>query len=187
MVGIKTLDRLDKLTGVRAVAAATIAATFIALCAHISFYLPGNPVPVTLQVFGVLCCGMLLGPKLGMLAIMEYLVAGLCGAPVFSAAAVGLKSILGPTGGYLIGFIAAAGVTGYLAKSSSKTTDKQKMLAGVAGVAVIYAFGACWLRCWLSATGLNFNGWSAWAMGVAPFILLDMVKVLMAVAVSRKR
>jgi len=187
MTGIRTIDRLDKLSGSRAVAAATIAAVFIALCAHISFYLPGNPVPVTLQVFGVLCCGILLGPRIGMLAILEYLVAGLCGAPVFSTVAVGLRSILGPTGGYLIGFIAAAGVTGYLSKSCGKITNKQKILAGIAGVTVIYTFGAFWLRCWLSATGMNFSGWTAWAIGVAPFMLLDLVKVMMAVAVSRKR
>lgn len=187
MLGIKTIDKLEGLSGGRAVAAATVAAVFIALCAHISFYLPGNPIPVTLQVFGVLCCGMLLGPKLGILAVAEYLVAGLCGAPVFSGMAVGMKSILGPTGGYLIGFVAAVGVTGYLAKSSSKPTDRQKILAGIAGVAVIYAFGACWLRCWLSATGLSFNGWSTWVTGVAPFLLLDTVKVLLAVVVSRRR
>lgn len=185
MLRVDILRRTQELTGYKAVLAATCAAAIIALCAHVRFYLPGNPVPVTLQVFGVLLTAMVLGPRVGLLAVIEYLSFGVCGLPVF-AGSVGVKALLGPTAGYLVGFLPAVTATTLMLKRWDRPTDKQRMLAGALGVAVIYTFGACWLRLWLVGTGAAFSGWSAWALGVAPFILLDCCKVAVAALITRR-
>lgn len=184
---IKIKQWSSELTGIKAFVATAAGTLAIALFAQIAFYLPGNPVPITLQVFGVICCAMILGPKLAALAVIQYIVLGVCGLPVFSGFTTGLKGILGPTGGYLVGFIVAAYITGYLAKSRANSGDKDLILAGLAGLAAIYVFGAAGLLVWLHAAGMHFGGWSAWALGAAPFVLLDTVKVCFAVIISRNK
>lgn len=186
MQNILRMTRQDVISTAKTVGMATTGALVIAICAQPAFHLPGNPVPITLQVFAVILCGLVLGPKIGALAVIEYLLAGYAGLPVFSGLGSGAKFILGPTGGYLLGFVGSAYITGYLSHMSPKTNDKQRVLSGFAGVLVIYIAGAGWLRFWLALTGAGFGGWTAWALGIAPFIGIDAVKVLLAVMASKR-
>lgn len=168
------------LLGYRALLATLGGAIFTAACAQASFYMPGNPVPVTLQVFGVCVCGMLLGARLGAISQIEYLVAGLLGAPVFAGFRSGPAVIMGPTGGYLIAFVPAAFLIGAVA-ARFRTSFQGLVLAGVLGVFVIYVFGRAWLALWLGSP----DSLESWILGVAPFVGFDMVKVVAAAALCR--
>ena len=98
------------------------ASLFVALCARVAVPLPFTPVPLTLQNFGVLAVGLLLGSRRGFAALALYLVEGACGMPVFSPALLGggIAQILGPTGGYLMAYPLVAFVAGYIYEHSSR-------------------------------------------------------------------
>src|SRR5450755_1339122 len=95
------------------------ASLFVALCARVTVPLPFTPVPLTLQNFGVLAVGLLLGSRRGFAALALYLVEGACGMPVFSMGA-GIAYLLGPTGGFLLAYPIVAFVAGYIYEQSSK-------------------------------------------------------------------
>ena len=156
-----------------------MAALFAALLAVSAFIsIPVGSVPFTLQVFVVLLAGMVLGPRLGVLAVLAYLVLGLV-APVYSGGASGLAVLFGPTGGYLIGFAPAVVVAGLVAgKHCSSVT--RLMMAGLAGVVPIYLLGAAWL-----AVQLDLGPGTAIAAGVAPFLWVDALKALGAALTAR--
>src|SRR3954451_10783788 len=92
------------------------AVALTALSAQISFYLPGNPVPVTGQTFAVLLSGAALGANRGATAMLLYILVGMIGVPVFADGNHGVDVVTGATGGYLIGFLAAGWVVGKLAE-----------------------------------------------------------------------
>ena len=148
----------------------------LAVSAYIS--IPVGSVPFTLQVFVVLLAGMVLGPRLGVLAVLAYLVLGLV-APVYSGGASGLGVLFGPTGGYLIGFIPAVVVAGLVAGRHCGNVTRL-MVAGLAGVAPIYLLGAAWL-----AVQLGLGPGAAIAAGVAPFLWVDVLKALGAALTAR--
>jgi len=134
--------------------------------------IPLQPVPVTLQVLVVLLSGMVLGPKLGGWSQAMYVAAGVMGLPVFAGGGNGPGWLAGPTGGYLVGFIAAGFATGLVAERLRGRMGL--MLAGLVGLALIYLLGAGWLALWLGDLG------GAWRKGIAPFLLVDAVKVVAA-------
>jgi biotin transport system substrate-specific component len=139
-----------------------------AICAQIT--IPQLPVPITLQTFAVLLCGILLGPRLGALSLVLYLVVGACGAPVFAAAAFGPHTLFGPTGGYLLSFPLAAFLLGWL---SAKGWDRgvwSLFLAMVLAQGVILICGASWLSFYVGGLA------NAWRVGVQPFLLVEAVK-----------
>ena len=171
-----------ELDGRRAVVATLAGAGLTALCAQIGFHLPGNPIPITLQVFAVVFCGMALGGRLGAVSQIEYLLAGAAGAPVFAGFKGGAAALAGPTGGYLVGFAAAAYVTGALAERLEGRSFAGLCAAGLAGVAVIYLFGRGWFALWLG----DASGLTSWALGVAPFVGIDAIKVASAAAIWRR-
>jgi biotin transport system substrate-specific component len=157
-----------------------------ALSAQIKWSLPGNPVPITGQVFMVLLAGALLGSRLGAASQLTYVAFGALGAPVFAAGSSGPAVLMGPTGGYILGFVLAAGVVGMIASRSDRSLNLA--LAMAAGVCAIYACGAIWLATW-SHFGRTLP-WSqalaqAVTLGVLPFVLPDCVKVGLAVAATR--
>lgn len=154
---------------------AGVVLTFI--CAQIRFYLPGNPIPVTMQCFAVICCGLLLGKKWGTLSQMIYAGAGFAGLPIFTGFKAG---VAGPTMGYLVGFMAAAYIIGLMMDMSEKRTFNSACIAGMAGIVVIYLCGVAWLGIWLRITGAEFAGWTKWMLGAAPFVGWDAVKVVAA-------
>ncbi len=157
----------------------TWAALLAALIASGAFIvIPLGPVPFTLQVLFVLMAGMILGPRLGALSVTAYLLLGLI-APVYAGGTSGLGVLFGPTGGFLIGFIPGAMLAGLLARRSRPSLPRL-MLAGLAGLAPIYALGAAWL-----ALQLHLSAGAAIAAGVTPFIALDVAKALVAALATR--
>jgi biotin transport system substrate-specific component len=149
--------------------------------------IPIGPVPITLQVLFVLLSGLVLGSRLGALSQMQYLAIGFAGAPVFAGGKSGLVALLGPTGGYLVGFVAAAYVAGLIAESAARPGRVRFFVAGLLGTAAIYICGAMWLSTWFAigrGTSWIAELGLAWQFGVMPFILLDAGKALVASAVT---
>lgn len=161
--------------GLRRAAAVLGFALLTAVGARIGVPLPGSPVPFTFQVVAVLAAGLLLGPRLGAASQVAYLAAGAAGLPVFAAGG-GLAYLLGPTGGYLLAYPLAAMVVGWMATGRGTGRRAAGLLAGVA---VIYVGGVAWLTPSLGVTG-------AVAAGVAPFVVVDLLKVLLVLLAGRK-
>ncbi len=161
---------------VRSVALVVAFSLFVALCARIVIPLPFTPVPLTGQTFAVLLTGALLGSRLGALALLAYLAEGAVGLPFFRGGAGGAGHFAGATAGYLLAFPLAAFVTGYLAE---RGWDRKFVTAAAAmalGSIVILAGG------WLGL--LRFYAPAqAFALGVAPFLAGDVVKIALAAAV----
>ena len=156
----------------------TVAALFTALTAAAALVaVPLGSVPFTLQVLVVLLAGMVLGPRLGALSMTAYLLLGLI-APVYAGGASGLGVLLGPTGGYLWGFVPAAAVAGVIASGAG--TPARYVAAGLAGLVPIYALGTLWL-----GVQLHLDAWTALATGLAPFVWIDLVKAFAAALVAR--
>src|SRR6204780_1070207 len=119
--------------GARQVALVVGGSLLVALCAHITIPLPFTPVPLTVQNFGVLLVGLLLGSRRGFAAMILYLAEGAMGMPVFSPSSVGLMGgaqILGPTGGYLMAYPLVAGLAGFIFERGKKSFAR----AAVAGL-----------------------------------------------------
>lgn len=147
------------------------AALFTALISISGFVaIPVGAVPFTLQVYVVLLAAMVLGPRLGTLSVMAYLVLGLF-APVYAGGGSGLGVVVGPTGGYLWGFIGAALVAGLIAQRGGSTVPRL-LMAGLAGLVPVYALGTTWL-----ALQLGLGPGAAMLTGVIPFVWMDVVKV----------
>jgi biotin transport system substrate-specific component len=163
----------------------TLIALFAALIAAGTFVaipLPFSPVPVALQNLFAVLAGLCLGPLMGGLSVALYLAAGALGAPVFAGASGGIVRFLGPTGGYLLGYLAAAFVAGLVAGRSR--TDRHSplwrlALAAAAGLLVVYIPGLLRFR---QLMGL---GWAqALAGGFLPFLPGDAAKAVVAVLVA---
>lgn len=171
---------------VRHIALAAALAALTAAFAYVSIPLPGLPAPISFQVFGVYFAGLLLGPRWGGFSMGLYLLVGAAGAPVFSNGSAGLGYLLGPTGGYLIGFLLAAILIGAIvhrgldAKPLGEVSVAVQAGALVAGLALIYAVGVPWLA--LSA-GYPF-GQAAW-VGAAIFLPGDLIKIVATLALVK--
>jgi biotin transport system substrate-specific component len=145
---------------------------------------PFYPVPLTMQTLAVLLVGGLLGPRLGVSAVAGYLTLGLLGAPVLHGGLGGLAIVAGPTGGYLLGFLPAALLMGWVAGRArgAKLIDLAFLAAGaILAGAAIYAVGVPWLA--LFAGGSLGR---AAAVGAAPFLLGDLLKTAVAIGAIRK-
>ncbi len=153
------------------------------LAAQLRVPVPGSPVPMTLQTLVVLLAGVALGPRLGVLSMLFYLALGISGHQVFALSSLlshaGFAYLLGPTGGYLLGFVAAAGLVGWLTRSDrgSMTIRAARLaFAALAGHVLIFALGVAWLRVW------SGGEWSAaLAAGLLPFIGATIAKSAAAV------
>lgn len=144
---------------------------FIALAAPLSIPLPFTPVPIALQNTLILSFSVLLGAKRTILAILGFLLQGALGLPVFAACIGGFSHLLSCNAGYLLGYIVAAWVVGFLSRSTSPSRLFWVMSIGDG---VIYLFGAVWLQ--------FFIGWTqAIILGVLPFICGDVIKRLLAI------
>jgi biotin transport system substrate-specific component len=144
---------------------------FIALSAQIT--VPMWPVPMTGQTLAVLMFSALLGARLGLLTVLLYLTEGVTGLPVFAQARGGLPVLLGPTGGYLLGFLGAAFVVGTLTDYGWDRRIHTTLLAMLLGNLVIYTCGLIWL------TGFVGPG-SVLAVGLYPFLGGEWLKMLLA-------
>lgn len=146
-------------------------ALLTALCSQIE--VPLQPVPITGQTFGVLLVGALLGSRRGAASMLTFVGMGAFGLPVFAGGAAGLSRLAGPTAGYLVGFVIAAGVVGFLSRHGWDRRVATTALAMGLGTVVIYIFGVTWLS--------RFVAWGqVLATGVAPFLIGDAVKLVLA-------
>ena len=171
-VGERTSPRL------RNVALVIAGALLIYLTARISVVIPGNPVPFTMQTFGVLVVGGALGLRRGGMAAFLYVALGVIGLPFFAEGTGGPSVIWGATGGYLIGFVAAALLIGRLAELGWDRKLGGAAGATLLGTAVIYAIGVPWL-----AISTGMSAAEAIAAGLLPFLAIDIVKALAAAVV----
>lgn len=153
-------------------------ANFIALSARLAIPLPFSPVDVTGETLVVLLAGLALGPRRGMASVLVFLAEGAAGLPVFQGATGGAPMLVGPTGGYLWGFVLAAGLVGFLAERGAARRTGTLLLALVAGNLLIYLVGAGWLSVLLP--GGVVAGVTA---GILPFLPGDAVKCLIAAGV----
>ncbi|WP_276969908.1 biotin transporter BioY [Ferrimicrobium acidiphilum] len=147
----------------------------IGIFAQISIPLPFTPVPITGQTFAVLLGGAALGLRRGTLGSLLYVGLGLVGVPWFAGATGGLKMATNPSFGYLIGFIAASALVGYLAETGLDRKIGRTVLLMIIGNVIIYGFGMAFLMINLHV-GLS----QGLALGVTPFLLGDLVKLLLA-------
>jgi biotin transport system substrate-specific component len=162
--------RTRELVTAALMAALTAAGALIAI--------PITPVPVTLQVLFVLMAGLVLRPGAAVASMAVYISLGVAGLPVFSGGKAGLQTLLGPTGGYLMGFMAAALFVSLTAgPGSGRSGLGWRALAVAAGIAAIYAVGVMWLA---TQTGMSVT--KAFAVGALPFIPIDALKGVLAVA-----
>ena len=161
------------------------AVVFIALAAQVTWSYPfietkaGNPVPVTGQTFAILVTGALLGARLGVAAVLAYLVAGTLGAPVFADWSRYYTTFAGATGGYLIGFLPAVFIVGWFAE---RGWDRSNwiLLPMLLANAVIYLPGLIWLDRWLAIMSFPVDTFEA---GLWPFIPGDLAKLIAAALV----
>ena len=143
--------------------------------------IPLPPVPITLQTLFAGLAGALLGARLGALSQVIYLLIGIIGLPVFAGGKAGLGVLFGPTGGYLIGFVAGAWVIGALMNLKKAPGFGWTTAALVAGTAVIYIFGVAQLSL---VAKISVN--KAISVGVLPFLIGDVVKILAAAYVVKR-
>ena len=155
----------------------TLCALFAALtAAGAQLTIPVGAVPVNLALLPLLVCAALLPRRYALWSAAVYLGLGAAGLPVFAGMHGGLGTLLGPTGGYLAGYAACAGITSILIEK-----EMHRLLAMAAGVAACYGIGTAWL---MISSGLNLS--QAVVMGVAPFLLGDILKIIAADYLSKR-
>lgn len=151
---------------------AALLASLMAVGAYL--VIPVGPAPITLQTLFILLAGLLLGPKWGAASVAVYLLAGSAGLPVFSGGRGGLGVIFGPTGGYLLGFLPATYIIGWLSEKIGRGVEGD-ILAAICGSLLVYLTGVSWL---MVLTKMSFS--KAVAVGVLPFLLGDALKIAAA-------
>jgi len=153
-----------------------LSSIFIGLCGQISIPLPFTPVPITVQNQLVLLLALFLGPRRAVASVLGFLAQGAMGLPVFAGAAGGMAILMGPRGGYLMGYVIAAWVTGYLMEKRRNRTILTTFWMMITGSAVILVCGCAYLTVFV---GLK----NALLLGVAPFVLGDVLKVIFCVKI----
>ena len=152
-------------------------AALTAICSQL--VIPTPMVPINLALLAVNLCGALLGPGLGMAAMGVYMLLGVIGVPVFASFGAGPGVLFGKTGGYILGYVLAAGITGWLARKSRNYVHI--CLAMVAGTLTCYAFGTVWFM-ELMEMGL----WASLGYCVLPFLPGDGLKILLAAWLAKR-
>jgi len=164
-------------SSVRMVTLVITGAALLTLSAKVN--IPFYPVPMTMQTFAVLVIGMAFGPSLAIGTVGLYLMQGALGLPVFSGTperGIGWAYMVGPTGGYLLGFLVASGLVGVLAQRGYDRSFAMTLASMTLGMLVVYIFGFVWLA---GLIGVE----KAWTFGVQPFLVADVFKILLAALV----
>ena len=160
-------------------------AALMAICAWISVPMPAPLVPFTLQTFAIFAAVITLGGRRGTYAVGVYLLLGLVGLPVFAGFRSGPGTLLGTTGGYILGFFVCAVVywlvTAFLGESLWAV-----FLGGILGLAACYAFGTAWFLVAYARAAGPIGLWAALGMCVFPFVVPDLVKLALAWMLSRR-
>ena len=163
-------------------------ATLTGLAAQIKFYLPWSPVPVTGQTFIVLLSGIFLGKNLGGISQAIYLILGLIGIPWFQGGNSGIHYLLGPTGGYLIGFVFEALFIGYTINFFTKSKHFLPILLIliIANFGIMFPIGLVYLYIYLSyTTQVTHSFISLLQIGLLPFIIGDTLKIILTATIAR--
>ena len=190
LAGVLWPDRASPTTtqALRAVVLAVLGSLFVAITAQIQ--VPLWPVPVTGQTFGVLVVGLVLGWRLGVASLLLYITEGVAGLPVFAKFAAGPAVMAGPTGGYIVGFVLAAAIVGYLAQRGWDRNAWRTAIAMLLGNVAIYVPGLIWLGMFYAGpgaqyvvnTGATTVAGATIAGGLTPFLLGDALKLALAAA-----
>lgn len=164
-------------TAKRGLLQVAIGVLLLAVMSQVS--IPLMPVPITFQSVTVIFLAMIYGARLGTYTVLSYLALGACGVPVFAEFSGGLAVLLGTNGGYLLGFVAAALVCGYLSQYGFAGNIIKSFIAALIGDLIIFSLGIAYLSA--------FIGWhQAVAFGLMPFIITESVKLIcVAIAVPR--
>lgn len=161
----------------RGMVLASLMAALAAVGAYI--HVPIGPVPIVLTTLFALLAGLLLGSRWGLASMGLYLLVGAIGMPVFAGGKGGLAHLLGPTGGYLIGFVLAAWLTGFISERSRGLLIWE-IFAIVAGSVAIYGLGIPWLK---MVTQMSWP--KTFMVGMVPFLIGDAVKASAALVLAR--
>jgi biotin transport system substrate-specific component len=148
----------------------------LSLLARLSIPVPFSPVPITGQTFGILFLGAVLGSRIGTLSVIMYISEGLMGLPVFAGGTMGFLYLLGPTGGYLIGFIPAVYLVGYFSERNWTIKFTTTLITMLLGTSVIFFFGISWLTV---TAGLKM----ALSVGLYPYLTGAGIKVILATVI----
>jgi len=152
----------------------------VALCARITIPLPFTPVPLTVQNFGVLLVGLMLGSRRGFAALALYLAEGAIGLPVFSPVGPGgIAQLLGVTGGFLLAYPFVAWVAGYVMEHGKKTFARAA-IAGLLGEVLLFTSGLAWLAVFTHSLAQAFRWGLYW------FLFAEIIKVMMAAAIASR-
>jgi biotin transport system substrate-specific component len=166
--------------GARQVALVVGGSLLVALCARITIPLPFTPVPLTVQNFGVLSVGLLLGSRRGFAALVLYLFEGAMGMPVFSPIGPGgIAQLLGPTGGFLLAYPLVAWVAGYVVEHGRRSFARAA-IGGLLGEVVLFTGGLAWLAV------LTHSIAQAVRWGLYWFVFAELIKVMMAAAIASR-
>jgi biotin transport system substrate-specific component len=162
----------------------TVYASLLAALTAAGAYLaiPIGPVPIVLQNFFVFLSGLLLGSRWGFASVSVYILVGACGLPIFSIGRGGIGHIMGPTGGYLIGFLPAVYIIGLISEKGGQRVIFD-IIAMVCGALLVYAFGVPWLYKVLAGKGMTLQ--KAFFVGMYPFVPGDILKIAVAVPVAK--
>ncbi len=166
---------------IRMMVFASMFAAMMAVGAYIKIPLPMSPVPVTLQILFVLLAGAMLGARWGTISVIVYLLLGIAGLPVFSGGSSGLGMIFGPTGGYLVGFIAGAFFVGALCDRYGRKHFHMNAIFMLLGLLFIYLFGIIQL---INIANLTLS--ESLAIGFVPYVPGDILKLLISAFVASR-
>lgn len=164
-------------TQLRMTVYASLLAALTAVGAYL--YIPIGPVPIVLQNMFVLLSGLLLGSRWGLASVGVYILAGACGLPVFAGGLGGISRIVGPTGGYILGYLPAVYVIGLITEKI-KQNMVFDVIAMICGCIIIYACGVTWLKV---LTGMTLA--KTLAVGMYPFLIGDALKIAAAAAIAK--
>ncbi len=137
-------------------------------------------VPFTMQTFAVFCAVLLIGGKYGLLSIGLYIILGAAGVPVFSGFQGGIGHILGPTGGYIVGFL-FMGLVYLLMEPLIRNRFWMKIIVLTIGLLLCYLVGTLWFSVVMSGRGNDYNLWTIVTICVLPYIIPDMAKMMLAI------
>ncbi len=181
-------QRRDGLVFLKKLALSMLMAVLTGVLAQVRVPLPWTPVPITGQVLAVLMAGVMLGGRFGALSQLIYLTLGIAGIPWFNGFTGGISVIAGPTGGYIMGFIPAAFVMGYVVDRHPHLRTFPRMMAVMSAVTLfcIYLPGLINLAFWHHAATGNFPGPARiLMMGAIPFLPGEAVKLVTAALSAR--
>lgn len=175
------MKRSENRLTVRDMAYIAMFAALMAICAWITVPMA---VPFTLQTFAMFLCAAVLGPRRGCLSVLLYILLGAVGLPVFSGFSGGAAALVGPTGGYIVGFLPMVALTGALLQHSNAPVSRLFVMC--AGLVVCYAFGTVWfLWVYTQRTG-PIGLFAVLSKCVFPFIVPDLAKLILAEGIARR-